>query len=335
MSHLKPELLVAAALAALCAASPALAGGGYPIDPDSPYFISDTDQSYADPNQNFVLRGSVGMASISADERVYAATTGEENLSLLQWRSTAPIASLDAKARFGDAWTLRGHVDAAIAGDSNMTDYDWLGGDYTFDNWTDRSISPNTTLNWYLSGDIAVGRDLPINDGLRLNVNGGIKYTDIKWTAVGGSYLYSTGGGFRNTPGTLPNVPGIDYRMQLPTPFLGIDADLKDGPWTLDTSARAGMTAYASDTDNHYLRDLRFVDQLSWSQDYSVNAKLGYNFGDHLGAFLEGSYEKMFSVHGDTDVYDTTGATPPAHEVGAGGADLDVWSLKAGLKGQF
>lgn len=304
-------------------------------DPDSQYFLSDVDQSAADPNQNFVLRGSLGVASISADERVFAFTNGQQNLSLLQWRSTAPIVSLDAKSRFGDAWTLRGHIDAAIGGSSNMTDYDWQAHDYTFDNWTDRSISPNTTLNWYLSGDLAIGRDLPISDMLRINVNGGLKYTDIMWTAVGGTYLYSTGGGFRNTPGTLPNVPGIDYRMRLPVPFLGIDADVKDGAWTLDTTTRAGLTAYAYDIDNHYLRSLKFLDQLSWSQDYSFNAKLGYDFGDHFGAFLEGSYERMFAVHGDTDVYDTTGVQAPQHESKAGGADLTVWSIKAGLKGQF
>ena len=345
MYHLKPQLLLIAACAAIGSVSPAFAFGGnftdnsddrYIVDPDSPAFMSDTDQTYADPNQNFVLRGSVGIASIVAREKVFAQTSGERLLSLLVWDSTAPIVSGDAKVRFGDAWTLRGHIDAAMSGDSTMTDYDWIAPYATgtgMNDWSHRSISSNTSLDWYLNGDIAIGRDLPISDALTLNVNGGFKYTDVKWTAVGGNYIYSTGG-FRNSVGAFPNIPGIDYRMQLPTAFLGLDANVKDGPWSLDTTTKAGVTVFASDVDNHRLRNIRFVDQLSFSQVYSINAKLGYDFNDHLTAFLEGSYEKMFAVHGNEDAYDAAAGTV-THYRNAIGADLDVATLKAGLKGQF
>lgn len=345
MYHLKPQLSIVAVLAAVVSTSPAFAFGGnftdnsddrYIVDPDSPYVFSDTDQTYADPNQNVVLRGSVGIASITANEKVFSGSSGDHLLSLLVWQSTAPIASGDVKVRFGDGWTLRGHIDAAMGGDSNMTDYDWIAPYATgngLNDWSHRSLTSNTSLDWYLNGDIAIGRDLPISDALTLNVNGGFKYTDVKWTGVGGTYLYSVGG-FRNTPGTLPNVVGIDYRMSLPTAFLGLDANVKDGPWALDTTMKAGLTAYASDVDNHRLRYIRFVDDLSYSQVYSIDAKLGYNFNDHLTAFLEGSYEKMFAVHGDETALqaDTGVMTRYPKSVGA---DLDVASAKIGLKGQF
>lgn len=345
MYHLKPQVLIIAACAAVSFVSPAFAFGGnftdnsddrYIVDPDSPYFMSDTDQTQADPNQNFVLRGSVGIASITANEKVFAQTSGERLLSLLVWQNTAPIVSGDVKVRFGDAWTLRGHIDAAMSGDSTMTDYDWVPPFATgtgMNDWSDRSITPNTSLDWYLNGDIAIGRDLPISDALTLNVNGGFKYTDVKWSGVGGTFLYSEGG-FRNKSGAFANIPVIDYRMQLPTVFLGLDANVKDGPWSLETTSKAGMTVYASDVDNHRLRNIRFVDQLSFSQVYSIDARLGYDFNDHLTAFLEGSYEKMFAVHGNEDAYNAaTGAV--GHFNNAIGADLDVATVKAGLKGQF
>ena len=40
--------------------------------------MSDIDQAAADPNQNFVLRGSVGVASITGTEHVYFPRTAAE-----------------------------------------------------------------------------------------------------------------------------------------------------------------------------------------------------------------------------------------------------------------
>jgi plasminogen activator len=329
-------IFLAAALAGT--ASAAVAGSDRLIvDPDSPYVFSDTDQSAADPNSNVVLRGSVGVASISALEKVYAFPTGSDYLSLLTWDSVAPIATGDVKVRLFDGWTLRGRIDAAIAGDSNMVDYDWtsFSPSYAMDDWDHRSISPNTSLDWYLNGEVALGRDLPINEALTVNVNGGLSYTDVEWTASGGTYIYSNAiDGFRGDVGTLPDGPGLRYRQQLPALFAGVDATVDDGPWNLEAGARAGMTFMARDVDHHYLRHIIFTDDLSFAQIYSANAKLGYDISDHLGAFIEADYSRMISGRGDEDELDTqTGVT--THFPGSIGGELQVASLKAGLKGRF
>src|SRR3569623_238512 len=300
---------------------------------DGDYFNSDTDFSKADPNENFALRGSVGFASIEAKEKVFAASTGADLLSLLVWQSTAPIASVDAKARFAGEWTLRGHIDAAMGGDSSVTDYDWLAG-YDPENWTDRSISPNTNLDWYLNGSLAIGRDLPINDDFTVNINTGFKYTDAKWTAVGGSYLYSVND-FRDTAGNFADTPVGNFRVQLPEVFVGAEANLKDGPWTLETGAKAGLTVKATDTDTHFLRSVRFFDKFSWAQLYSAGARLGFAINDHLSAFLEGSYETLLSTHGDTDVNDMNTGELVGHSDASAGVEMKVATLKVGLKGNF
>jgi len=309
-------------------------------DPDSPYFMSDVNQAAADPNQNFVLRGSVGVAGITGTEHVYfpGGGGGNNNLSLLKWESTAPMASFDAKARFGDAWTLRGHIDAAISGRSTMTDYDWIppfSTSLAFDNWSDRSISP-TSLDWYLNGSVAFGRDLPISDALTMNVNGGLQYTDVEWTATGGTYIYSNAS-FRDSVGSLPNVPGVRYRQQLPTAFVGTDAMVKDGAWSLDATAKAGVVLMGRSTDWHYLRSPpRYqVDYLNFAQMLQADARLGYDFSDHLSAFLEGSYQKMYSGQVPTDYFQMSNNALLIHDDHIGGAELDAWSVKAGLKGQF
>ena len=72
-----------------------------------------------------------------------------------------------------------------------------------------------------------------------------------------------------------------------------------------------------------------------FAQDWVARAKLGYDFSDHLGAYLEASYTKLVSPHGDTDVYDDTSGALLAHEVGPAGGDLETASLSLGLKGKF
>lgn len=300
--------------------------------------FDDVDFAYTNPTENFVLRGSVGVTSLEGREHVYAGSSGEENLSLLLWESTAPIAKIDAKLRGPGDWTLRGHFEAAINGDSTMKDYDWtaFSPSYDFNDWDHRSISPNTSLDWYFSGDVAVGRDLPINEVLTVNLNGGFKYTDVRWTAVGGTYTYSTSG-FRDTEGTIPDVAAVRYRQQLPTIFAGLDASIVDGPWSLEAGGKAGLVVYGQSTDHHYLRTppMVIVDQLTYGQVLSGNAKLGFEFSKNLGAFVEASYEKMFSGHTPTDYYNMNTHDLMIHDDSIGGAELQVLSLTAGLKGHF
>lgn len=347
VGSLRHCLAAAVSALALLVAAPTIAadydytdfGDDPGIADGSEYFFDDIDYNHVTPNENVVLRGSFGAMTINGTEHVYAGSSGTQNLSLLTWQGWAPTASLDLKTKFPGNWTLRGHIDAAIGGDHTMTDYDWYGPyfvSYAPNAWTHQSVSPNTSLDWYLNGEIAVGRDLDVNDAFSVNLNGGLKYQDVQWTAVGGTFVYSVGG-FRDTAGTIPDAPAVRYRQQLPEGFLGVDATVKDGPWNLEIGGKYGMALFATATDHHYMRTppLLFIDHLDYAQDYGVTAKVGYDFGSHLGAFVEGSYSKLTSPHGDTDVYDDSTGALIVHEVGPAGGDLETASLKAGIKGSF
>ena len=337
MSHFKQQILIAAIAVT---ATPAVAGSERLIyDPDSPYFMSDIDTTATSPNENVVLRGGIGMMSITGYEHVYAGTAGSQNLSLLIWEGYAPTASADVKVRLRDNWTLRGRIEASMGGDHTMTDYDWIAPfapSYDPADWSHRSISPNTSLDWFLRGEVAFGRDLPVNEALSVNVNTGLRYTDVQWTAVGGTKIYSDVlHGFRGDIGSFPDTPGVRYRQQLPEGFIGVDATVNDGSWSLEGGGSFGMTAYTTATDHHYMRDLLFIDHLDFAQNWVARAKLGYTFSPHLGAYLEGTYSYLTSPHGNTDVYDTTTGALIAHEVGPAGGDLQTASLSLGLKGNF
>nr|WP_170954339.1 MULTISPECIES: omptin family outer membrane protease [Mesorhizobium] len=82
---------------------------------------------------------------------------------------------------------------------------------------------PGTRLDRYIDLDIAAGPDFVINDATVINLHGGVKYTDMKWKAYGGSYIYS-GEGFRDYRGVPGPKPGIDYEQRYFGLFLGAEA---------------------------------------------------------------------------------------------------------------
>ncbi|MDX0500770.1 omptin family outer membrane protease [Sinorhizobium medicae] len=99
--------------------------------------------------------------------------------------------NLDIKGEFGIAWTVSGNVDLGFSGNSHMEDYDWASGDYAFDNWTDQSIHPGADLDRYINLDAAIGKNFAMDENITINLHGRFKYTNVKWTAHGGSYIYS------------------------------------------------------------------------------------------------------------------------------------------------
>lgn len=300
--------------------------------------------AYATEDQAITLRGGFGVIGIEAREHVFAGAGSPNNLSLLIWQTAAPMANVEVDVKLPEQWTVKARATAALFGDSYMEDYDWLGADfisYDFDDWTHRSQHPNTNLDWYLDASLAVGRDIIVEPNARVNVNGGIKYTDVQWTAVGGSYIYSDGStdnpgnNYHAYTGTLPDIPGITYRQQIPVLFAGLDAEVTDGQWTYEAGAQAGIALFARGDDHHWLRDLRFVDSITPAPMLGASATASYAFSDSLDIFLSGSIEKVFLGRGDTGYYDIPSGVYLGSSVDAAGLELGTISLAGGLKGSF
>jgi outer membrane protease len=335
--------------AALFAASPALAQSQSFEDS---FFGGNNSFSYGsgftyESDDNFIeLRGGFGAIGIEAQEHVFVQAGSGNHLSLLVWQSVAPMATIGVDVNLPDDWTVKARARAAMSGDSYMQDYDWFGPDfinYSFDNWTHRSQHPNTNLDWYLDASIAIGRNLIVEPNAKLNLNGGLRYTDVQWSAVGGSFVYSDftvdnpGNNFHAYTGNFADVPAITYRQQLPVLFAGLDAEVSDGELTYRAEAQAGMTFMGLATDHHWMRTppLRFLDHIKPTPVVALSASATYDFSDNLGAFVEGSVEKVFMGRADAETYDHTTGALLSRTADTGGAELGTISLSAGIKGSF
>lgn len=286
-------------------------------------------------DQSFEVLGSVGYTWLRGNELVYE---NGNRISHLIWETGAPLLQLSARAKLGDDWTVSARASTAFAGTSHMADYDWLLPhriDFAFDNWTDRSLHPNTLLDRYLELDVALGRDFALDGNASINVHGGFRYTNVKWTAYGGSFVYSDLG-FRDDVGGFSPSQIISYEQRFPGLYLGASGTLDIGDWTLAGHANAGLTISATATDHHWRRNLRFEEVYAPKPFVEVGAQADYKVSDTASVYLAGSYEHHFNTRGDVMMYDIpTGAYISGPDIAGAASDLTTFRVAGGIKVQF
>jgi outer membrane protease len=275
-----------------------------------------------------VFKGSYGITAIEAHELVYQ---GKNKISQLIWQSTA-VSTFTGQVKVDlDRFFLRATGTIGVGGDGYMRDFDWQQANMP---WTDRSQHPDTTLNHYVTGSIEAGREVLNLDGTVVSLAAGFKYTDVQWSAWGGSYVYSFSD-FRDSRGKFPdNQKGITYRQQWPVPFLGLDLARSEGPWTFLGSFQGGVAIDGTGTDNHWLRNLLFVDHVDMTPAVMATASVEYEFRPDTAFFVSGAVDKIFRARADTDARDTVNNIHERYKNGAG-ADFLSGTISLGLRGKF
>jgi omptin len=275
-----------------------------------------------------VFRGSYGITAIEANELVYV---GRNKVSQLIWQSQA-VSTFTADVKVDlDPFFLRATGTIGTGGDGHMRDYDWFIPDAP---WTHRSVHPDTRLTYYFAGTIETGHEVFSRDGTSVSLGGGVKYTDVKWSGWGGSYIYS-GSGFRDLKGKFPDDDRvISYRQQWPVPFLGVNVSHSAGPWTFTGAFQGGMAIDGKATDDHWLRDLRFIDHVDTTPAVMISASAEYEFRAATAFYLSGAVDKIYRGRADTDMIDKISGQRARFPDGAG-ADFMSMTISLGLRGRF
>ncbi|QQR36709.1 omptin family outer membrane protease [Devosia oryziradicis] len=295
------------------------------------FFVGQNAVSYA-PDDTVRIQAGIGAMYLQGDEKV---VSGNNTISHLIWQTKTPVLRGSIAVDFGGGLSASLEGSTAGFGTSYMEDYDWLRGNYAFDNWSDRSQHPDTRLNHYFTGAAALGYELVNHDNAVVRVHGGFKYTDVKWTAHGGTFVYS-GLGFRDTTGSFADgVPGITYRQQLPELFLGFDGEEDYGSFRVGGLLRGGVTFFSTATDDHWLRNLRFVDSLYMAPTFTAGVDIGFDIGRNAEFILAARYDHIFEQRGDTRYYDIPTGVQIGGATNAAAGALRSAELTAALKGSF
>jgi outer membrane protease len=287
------------------------------------------DVNYLSPDSDIAFTGSYGLTSIKANEFVWE---GKTKVSQLIWKSqNVSTFNADLKIELPKDWYVNARGTIGLGGDGHMVDYDWLAAGQP---WSDRSRHPDTRLNHYLVGAIEAGRQVISQYGTDVSLGAGFKYTDVKWTAWGGTYVY-TYNGFRDSRGTFdPKEKGISYRQSWPVPYIGANLSHSEGNWTFAGALQGGLAIDAYGTDDHWVRSLRFYDYFYTQPTVSLSASAAYALRPGTALFVSGAFDRMFRARADTKAVETTNGATEWYKNGAGG-DYRSMTVSVGLRGTF
>jgi len=281
------------------------------------------------------IGGGVGYTFINADEFVY--DTSGNRISHLLWESRSPAVNAKVEADLSSGWSLRAGATFAFSGMSMMRDYDWVPPylvSYDFDDWTHRSEHRDTRLAHYFSGDIAVGKNLSLGPAAAINLHGGVSYTNVKWDAYGGTYVYSETG-YRANIGRFPDGPGISFQQRYPGVFLGASLAARRGAWTFSGQVRGGASIGASDTDHHWMTGTRFEDRYGVTPFATAAARVDYAVSDRTSLFLGGDFQQFFRVIGDTTEHRISTGDPYKTTINSAGMALRSITVSGGFRMAF
>ena len=281
------------------------------------------------------LSGGVGLMNIEAHEHVYL---GDNKASQLDWDTNGVLLyTAKAGADLGSDWHVKGKLEVGFGGDGHMVDYDWVPGfaiDQSMDGWSDRSIHPDTRLDYYVSGALEIGRTIFTDENRTVSLGGGFKYTEVRWDAFGGSYIYSSRS-LRDDIGELPaGLKGISYKQQIPTFFLGFDGATHFDRLSLSGGVKGGMTTGIDDQDDHWLTGTRVFGTMKAAPVLMLDAAVDYRLTDMASIYLAGNFENVFREKGDMNSIDTATGNATLYR-NAAGASIRTMSLQMGFRARF
>lgn len=281
-----------------------------------------------DLNRNVTVGLRGGVMTGTAHEYVYY-PSGKRMSELIWDMQHNYTLTADLNYAAGPRWSLYGAATIGFNGNNYMDDYDWLNRPTT-DWWTDHSWHDDTGLDHYLALNAHLAYDFLADDALDAKLLGGVKYTDLQWTARGGCYLYSAGG-FRDTRGCFtPGQKGITYEQSMPAVYGGGEVGARFGRFGVSARALAGVSISPSDLDTHWMRGLVFADSFDWAPYMGLGASASYRLTDSLGLSLSASYDRYFTAKGSTTINGVrVGGSDDA------GASLETLSLSTGLTYAF
>lgn len=272
-------------------------------DPGSPRPARGTD---------FSIGASIGELVGGATELAYQYPLGRKTtLSELTWDlKNVAVAGVQASAGFGGRFRLNLGCWWAIDGGSGMmVDRDWLYSPSASifltpsdDNWTDESRHPDTTVDAGTMVDVNLTAQVVQSGPFSLRGIVGFRSDTWRWSARGGTYLYSVDD-FRDTAGAFESGQEvIAYEQQYAIPYVGLGASWRRRALSVESHVLLSAAVSASDRDNHVLRDTIFEGDFSGGSYVGLGFNACWAFAPRWSATLGVEYQSISSLTGDVTI---------------------------------
>ncbi len=294
-----------------------------------PSFAAADKALFSSDDGNVIVFGDIGLANIKAQEFLYF---GDHKNSQLNWESKGiTLFTVGVDGQIDNDWSLKGSVKVSTGGNGHMVDYDWLSPGH--EDWSHRSIHPLTELDHYVTAALELDRIIYGNETNSIAVGAGMRYTDVKWSAYGGSGIY-TEKTFRDTPVAWPDSErGISYRQKIPVGFLSLSDEHVLGDLTISAGLQTGLS-FGKNIDNHWLRDLHSWGDMSPAPTIGANVAVSYAVTPGASLYLSGSFDRVFHSRGDMEQNNFAEGEIGFYKDSVG-ATFQAMSVSFGLKGTF
>jgi len=330
-----PLLVFAAALLAL---APAAARAG--IISGQPG--SEASQQAA-AGVSFSLDATAGLVEGTATEVAFYYPYGRKfKLSELTWDlKDIVMAGVNGSVSYSRLRLNLGVSKALNAGNGLMVDRDWNYSDVqssslkpTDRNWTDQSRHPDTSLDEGISLDLNLSVLALQAGSFSLRGLAGFRYDAWKWSARGGTYVYSTKYyGSRDLTGAFPaGEQVITYEQQYAIPYLGVGANWTRPAFQVESHLRFSKAVSARDSDEHLLRDVRFEGEFSGGTYLGLGLNATWAFAEHWAATLGVEYTKIPELTGDVSI---SGKEGSGFFGGGGGISMNATAVTVGAGYRF
>lgn len=273
-------------------------------------------------------------------ELVFDSATGKK-VSELFWKIDDTLVVGGALALRPVEWlTLTVGGWTPVRARNHMDDYDWLKeGQPGWSDWSshgDTRLDRGHMIEAGVALQVAQFGQTRLFDGARLHLLAGYRWLNMKWTAFGGTYVYSSATGFRDREGTFPDgEAGISYEQWLETPYVGLGGSATAGRWSFSGELTGSLWGRADARDFHYDRTLIFEDRGRSMPMVAGELKASYALTRRLS--LSGSFvwQKYFETKASTTTTNYTTGTVDHDSGEAAGMDHRSLLLNLGLRWDF
>jgi len=227
-----------------------------------------------------------------------------------------------------------------VSATNTMDDYDYLAA--PSNDWTDHSHHDDTSLDhaWMIDARVGVKvltlPSMTFADRASIEALAGFRRFNIAWTAKGGSYTYSSGGGFRNDTGNFAaGQTVIKYEQWMYTPFLGIGGSVGYGRWQLDGSVIGSLWGQGRDRDDHVLRSTLFTEEYSKVKMIGIDTQLNYALNERIAVFGRYEYQKYYEARASSLAFNYGTDTYNRSPGDSGGMSHYSMVVSLGVKGRL
>ncbi|WP_237388399.1 omptin family outer membrane protease [Xenorhabdus sp. Sc-CR9] len=194
--------------------------------------------------------------------------------------------------------------------------------------WIDKSVSPNTPLNYANEFDLNAITWLIKQPDYKLGALLGYQETRFSWTDYDGYYSYDGG----KDKGSFSSTAGIGYQQKYSLPYIGLRGQYRYQDLEFNILLKFSPWVKAKDHDEHYLSNQTFYEQSDSVRYYGVAIDAGYYVTPEIKVYTAFVWNKYHEGKGNTVMHNNKTDKTNYSDDGSSGIENRNYNMNFGVQ---